>query len=141
VLGALTMKRRGFTLIELMIALGVMGILVAIAGPAMYDFILIQRLRSINSQLVTDLQFARSEAATYSNYTYVRFNEVAGSLSCYAVYTGTAAAGCNCTRATMCTASAKELRSVVLPADSKLRLRHANGTGEESFALTLKMGR
>ncbi len=133
------MKNRGFTLIELMIALGVMGVLMALAGPAMLDFILMQRLRSTNSQLVTDLQFARSEAATNNRYTYVRFNEVAGSVSCYAIYTG-AAAGCNCTRATVCSATAQELRTVSFPADTKLRVRHSNTVGEEIIRFDPKNG-
>jgi type IV fimbrial biogenesis protein FimT len=139
VLGTLTMKTRGFTLVELMIALGVMGVLMALAGPAMYDFILMQRLRSINSQLVTDLQFARSEAATNNRHTYVRFNEVGGSVSCYAIYTG-AAAGCNCTRSNVCTATARELRTVTFPVDSRLRVHHANGAGEEIMSFDPKNG-
>jgi type IV fimbrial biogenesis protein FimT len=139
VLGALIMKSRGFTLIELMIVLGVMGVLMALAGPAMLDFILMQRLRSTNSQLVTDLQFARSEAATNNRYTYVRFNEVAGSVSCYAIYTG-AAAGCNCTRSTVCGTTSQELRTVSFPADTKLRVRHSNAVGEEIIRFDPKNG-
>jgi type IV fimbrial biogenesis protein FimT len=139
VLGALIMRKRGFTLVELMVVVSIVGVLLAIAGPSMYDFILTQRLRSINSQLVTDLQFARSEAATNNRYTYVRFNEVAGSVSCYAIYTG-AAAGCNCTRTNACSATSQELRTVSFPVDSKLRVHHVNGVGEEIIRFDPKNG-
>jgi type IV fimbrial biogenesis protein FimT len=139
-LGALTMKPRGFTLIELMITLSVLGVLVAIAGPSMYDFVLTQRLRSINAQLVTDLQFARSEAATHNRFAYVRFNEVAGSVSCYVVYTGPLQAGCNCTRTPVCGETSTLLRTVALRADSKLRLRHVNGAGDEIASFDPKNG-
>jgi type IV fimbrial biogenesis protein FimT len=139
-LGAMNMKKYGFTIVEVMIALAVMGVLLALAGPSMYDFMLTQRLRSVNAQLVTDLQYARSEAATHNQYTYVRFNEVSGNVSCYAVYTGPLQAGCNCTRANVCVSAAKELRTVLLPADSKLRVRHVNSTGDEIVRFDPKNG-
>ncbi len=53
---------RGFTLIELMVALGIATILVFLAVPSMSAFIKNQRLSSQANDLVADLNFARSEA-------------------------------------------------------------------------------
>jgi len=51
-----------FTIIELMIAITVLGILLALAAPNMRDFILRNRLTAQTNDMVTALQFARSEA-------------------------------------------------------------------------------
>ena len=53
---------RGFTLIELMITLVIAGILVALAGPAMRNFVQDQRLTGQANEFVGDLNYARSEA-------------------------------------------------------------------------------
>lgn len=52
----------GLTLIELMITIAVVGVLLALAAPSFYEFMLVQRLKGVNAELVTDLQLARSEA-------------------------------------------------------------------------------
>ena len=55
---------KGFTLVELMVALVVMAILVAIAAPAFQDLIERQRLKSVVETALSDLQVARTEALT-----------------------------------------------------------------------------
>ncbi len=62
-------RSNGLTLIELMIVLSVLATLIVLTAPSFKRMIDVQRLRSINSALVTDLQFARSEAAHHSPVT------------------------------------------------------------------------
>lgn len=57
------MKRQhGFTLIELMITLVILGIILAIAMPAITDFAVKQRVSSKANEMMLSLAFARSEA-------------------------------------------------------------------------------
>ena len=52
----------GFTLIELMVAVSVLGVLLAIALPSFQPLIERWRVRQVTEGLVSSLQFARSEA-------------------------------------------------------------------------------
>lgn len=55
-------KNKGFTLIELIITLTVIGILVALVAPNMGSFVVSNRLTTQANELVTDINLARSEA-------------------------------------------------------------------------------
>lgn len=55
-------SNRGFTLIELMIAVSLLAVLVALAAPAMGDFIVRQRVASQAGELALAMAMARSEA-------------------------------------------------------------------------------
>ena len=85
---------RGLTLPELLVALAVVAILIAVAAPSFRGLIEVQRLRSINAQLITDLQFARNEAVTRGVPLRVVFS---GSLvsppTCYVLFTSVGAPG------------------------------------------------
>ena len=55
-------KASGFTLLELMIAISVAGVLMALAVPSFKDMIRNTRLTTYTNELVTALNLARSEA-------------------------------------------------------------------------------
>lgn len=55
-------KKKGFTLIELMVTISVAAILLAIAAPSFKEFMAAQRIRILSSSLHADLLRGRSEA-------------------------------------------------------------------------------
>lgn len=126
----MTMHRRGFTLVELMIAIAVIAILLMLAAPSFVDYMRVQRLKGVNAQLVTDLQYARTEAASRNGDVYIHFKTLAddASMSCYTIYMITNAdweLTCDCTQApgASCTdAHTVEIRTVQVPVGTGVRL-------------------
>lgn len=91
-LGTLKMKRdsarpRGVTMIELLVGVAILAMLVAIAAPSMRDWMIRQRVKSVSSELVTDLQLARTESVSRNSKIVVSFDSNA-STTCYTVHTG-----------------------------------------------------
>lgn len=107
--------RSGVTLIELLVVTAVVGTLVTLTAPSFKRMIDVQRLRSVNAGLITDLQFARSEAASRNLDVKVMFDKTGGVVTCYVLLTGDHAA-CNCNNqpgVNVCNpAVAKEIRTV-----------------------------
>ena len=62
---------RGFTLIELMVVVAMVGVLSAIAGPSFRSFIGTMNSKSAAFELINDLAMARSEAIKRNRQTRV----------------------------------------------------------------------
>lgn len=102
----------GVTLIELMIVLAVAATLVVLTAPSFKRMIDVQRLRSINAALVTDLQFARGEAASRNQNVFIEFDKTDANVTCYVIFTGNREF-CDCRASPVCTGSGtKEIRTV-----------------------------
>lgn len=88
------LRQPGFTIIEMMVVIAILAILVALAAPAMSDFIEKRRLIGAAEELYSQLQFARSEAIKQSTNMRVNVN---GGAWCLGITD--AAADCDCTAA------------------------------------------
>lgn len=72
--------QKGFTLIELMISVGVVAILAAIAYPAYNDYVIKSRRADAKRGLVTAAQFLERRYSTQNTYTTSTTNSAAFSL-------------------------------------------------------------
>lgn len=81
-------SRRGFTLLELMIALAIAAVLAAMATPSFADLLARQRLQAVAHQLQADIALARQEAGRRGQTVHLSFHTGPGW--CYALSTGAA---------------------------------------------------
>ena len=137
-------RTSGLTLVELVVAVAVAAVLLVLAAPSFHDLILMQRLKSIHAQLVTDLQYARSEAVSSGAVVNVLVqDQLSGApFTCYIIFhhfsrdylTSGASSACECTRpaGSRCVSTdARELRTVQVPLDLGVTL----GLGQTSNAV------
>ena len=124
-----------FTLIEILIAVALVAVIAALAAPSFRDMILMQRLRGVTAQLVTDMNYARSEAVSRGTFMHVRF-QATSSVSCYILFTRpnvATAPTCDCTAAVgaRCTdAALTEVRTVQVDAQDAVFVQVRSGRGE-----------
>lgn len=120
-------KHLGFTLVELLIAIAVLAVVLTLAAPSFRNMIEMQRLKSISSQLMTDIQLARSEAVSRQRNVYVTFSSSANPpMSCYTIHTcgGPNDCTCTCTEApgSSCSGTNVEIRTVQVPTNRDVRV-------------------
>lgn len=114
---------RGFTLVELCIALSVTAILATTAVPSMQDLIDTRRIDGVAAQFATDVQFVRTEAVSRNQPVRMSFHDTAAG-QCYVVHTGDAAQ-CECggSGPAQCVGDAQEIKTVHLPSASRVSLQ------------------
>ena len=89
---------QGVTLVEAMVALGVLGILLSIAAPSFADLLNQRRVQMIAAELSTDLAFARSQVVLRSGpdaEVTVYFKQL-DNMSCYTIAYYGGAGYCDC---------------------------------------------
>lgn len=110
----------GLTLVEILVGLGVLSVLLAVAAPSMLDLMDRRRVIAATEEVSGILTYARAEInATNSPVLNVRFDpDPSGKVSCALVHTNDASGNCQCyldPGAVCVGSSAKVLRLFQLP--------------------------
>lgn len=116
--------RRGVTLIEMLIVVGILGIILAAAAPSVADIMARRRVEMVAAELATNLAYARSEAGMRPQNVYIFFD---GAGSCYSLVFWGGAGDCDCTlgAGNACSAPgviATEFKTVQLASSTGVRL-------------------
>lgn len=116
-------SQTGVTLIELMVVVALIAIVLVLVAPSFQRLIEYQRVVSTNAMLVTDLQLARSEAATRGARVRITFAFDA-TKTCYTIYTyQNAGVSCDCLQSSPCAAAGAgytEIKTTRVPLDKKV---------------------
>jgi type IV fimbrial biogenesis protein FimT len=93
---------RGFTLIEMLVAVAIAALLLTITVPSFREFLAKKRVEGVASELATDLQYARSESVARNRLVQITFGA-----NCYVIHAlpTTAAAVSTATSCTQTAAS------------------------------------
>ena len=128
----------GFTLIEAIVTVAILGVIMTLVAPSAVDWIVMQRVKSSASELVTDIRFARGESIKRGQPVVLSFKTVAGTQTCYTVHTRAEGEtrACNCAKGAskacdvspipgfpMLANTLVELKLVAVPASSKVELK------------------
>lgn len=108
---------RGVTLVELLIVVSIALLLITLAAPSVRDLLASQRLQGIHATLVTDLQFARSEAARRRRDLIFEVSSDTNT-TCYVIFADAfGGGGCDCRRTSgsVCQGAFEEIRTVQVP--------------------------
>lgn len=119
-------RQLGFTLVELMVGVAVIAILLMLAAPAFQQMIAQQRLKSINAELVTTIQYARSEAVSQNTTNIRMLFESNSTMSCYMVLRRGSVTQCHCYNppGNACTAGLGiELHTTQIPVTTDVQVR------------------
>ena len=112
------------------------------AAPAFRDMIVKQRLQGTADQFMTDVQFARTEAASRQTTTRLRFKTVTG-MTCYIIHTcspsATSPCSCDCSAAagSRCNSGDEEIRTVQLSSAQGVALFPVKYNGNTPTAANL----
>lgn len=98
--------RRGFTLIEMMVVIALAAVLLALAAPNFITTLAKNRFEGVVNELVTDMQYARSEAVSRNVDVTIA---VGATRTCYTV---SAAGACDCTASPACSGAAVQIKTV-----------------------------
>ena len=74
IMGKVLYKRNGFSLIELMVIVAVLGVIAAVAAPSLMKYIPNWRLKNAATDLFSDLQLSRTTAIKESSTCTVTFS-------------------------------------------------------------------
>lgn len=111
-------RSRGFTMVELLVGIAILAIVLALGVPSLQQWIMSNRVAAIGSELVTDLQMARSEMSTRDQDVWVVFRTAPG-LTCYTINLPLSMANpaCDCRlgAGNACSGANIELKTVSVP--------------------------
>lgn len=115
----LRVRVSGLTLVEILVGLGVLSILLALAAPSMVDLLERRRVIAAADEVAGILTYAKAETNSTNAVLYTRFDpDPNGKMSCAAVVTASSLNRCKCylSAANICpTGSSKSLRLFQLP--------------------------
>jgi prepilin-type N-terminal cleavage/methylation domain-containing protein len=83
-----SMRQRGFSLIELMVAIMIFGLLIGMSIPSYQSYALTQKLRGTSENLVQTINLQRSRAMATGQNVVINFNTAAPAA--WTVMSGTA---------------------------------------------------
>ena len=76
----------GFSLLELLMALAIVGIIMTIAIPSILSWLPNYQLNAVASDLLSNIQKAKIMAVKNRNYCAVRFDESGGTITGYTLF-------------------------------------------------------
>ncbi len=125
-------KNAGFTLLETMIVVAIVGILAAIAVPSYQDMLEQNRLKQVAEGLKSEMQFARTEAIKRSQNVIVSRTTGSAGAWCYGLSVTTTS--CDCKQTTVATTDDCEIKSISGSAySSTVNMDSASGNSTFSF--------
>lgn len=117
------LQQQGLSLVEVLTTVAVIAVLSTLATPAWSEWLQRRRVAGVSAELLTDIQYLRSEAARRNTDLRLSIAQTAGG-SCYVLHSG-GSDSCSCSAGGLpsCTAPAEAIKTVLHPAGDGVTLQ------------------